>query len=31
MTQVGDELYIYYGGSEYYTCLGKAPAKKGLK
>lgn len=23
MTQVGDELYMYYGGSEYYTCLCK--------
>ena len=28
MTQVGDELYIYYGGSEYYTCLCKVKLKK---
>lgn len=28
MTQVGRKLYMYYGGSEYYTCLCSADMKK---
>ena len=28
MTQAGEKLYMYYGGSEYYTCLCSADMKK---
>ncbi len=29
MTLVGETWYAYYGGSEYYTCLATAPARRG--